>query len=41
MAQGPYGSVQKSQLNAILMILMDFTEILNIVSGSECSGRVD
>ena len=34
MAESPYKSVQKSQLYAIIMVLSDFQESLNIVTDS-------
>ncbi|KAL6033485.1 hypothetical protein STEG23_016302 [Scotinomys teguina] len=34
--QSPYNSIQKAELYAILMVLMDFTEPLNIVTDSIC-----
>ncbi|KAL6093193.1 hypothetical protein STEG23_016117 [Scotinomys teguina] len=38
--QSPYNSVQKAELYAILMVLMDFTEPLNIVTDSQYAERV-
>ena len=38
--QSPYNSVQKSELYAIVMVLMDFTEPLNIVTDSQYAERV-
>ncbi|KAL6058683.1 hypothetical protein STEG23_035832, partial [Scotinomys teguina] len=38
--QSPYNSVQKAELYAILMVLMDFTEPLNIVTDSQFAERV-
>ncbi|MBV2133725.1 DDE-type integrase/transposase/recombinase [Pseudomonas sp. MAP12] len=38
--QSPYTSVQKAELYAILMVLMDFTEPLNIVTDSQYAERV-
>ena len=38
--QSPYRSVQKSELYAILMVLMDFTEPLNIVTDSQYAERL-
>ncbi|ERE82961.1 sorting nexin-6-like protein [Cricetulus griseus] len=38
--QSPYTSVQKAELYAILMVLMDFTEHLNIVTDSQYAERV-
>ncbi|KAL6070467.1 hypothetical protein STEG23_006054, partial [Scotinomys teguina] len=38
--QSPYNSVQKAELYAILMVLMDFTEPLNIVTDSQYTERV-
>ena len=40
MAQSPYNSVQKSELYAILLVLMDFAEHLNIVTDSQYAERV-
>ncbi|KAL6094253.1 hypothetical protein STEG23_035232, partial [Scotinomys teguina] len=38
--QSPYNSVQKSELYAILLVLMDFSEPLNIVTDSQYAERV-
>ncbi|KAL6044970.1 hypothetical protein STEG23_011887 [Scotinomys teguina] len=38
--QSPYNSVQKAELYAILMVLMDFTEPLNIITDSQYAERV-
>ncbi|KAL6082528.1 hypothetical protein STEG23_004612 [Scotinomys teguina] len=38
--QSPYNSVQKAELYANLMVLMDFTEPLNIVTDSQYAERV-
>ncbi|KAL6087838.1 hypothetical protein STEG23_011789 [Scotinomys teguina] len=38
--QSPYNSVQKSELYAILLVLMDFSESLNIVTDSQYAERV-
>ncbi|KAL6081333.1 hypothetical protein STEG23_037614 [Scotinomys teguina] len=38
--ESPYNSVQKAELYAILMVLMDFTEPLNIVTDSQYAERV-
>ncbi|KAL6032267.1 hypothetical protein STEG23_036677, partial [Scotinomys teguina] len=38
--QSPYNSVQKSKLYAILLVLMDFSEPLNIVTDSQYAERV-
>ncbi|KAL6080220.1 hypothetical protein STEG23_010341, partial [Scotinomys teguina] len=38
--QSPYNSVQKSELYAILLVLMDFSETLNIVTDSQYAERV-
>ncbi|KAL6063533.1 hypothetical protein STEG23_000298 [Scotinomys teguina] len=38
--QSPYNSVHKAELYDILMVLMDFTEALNIVTGSQYAERV-
>ncbi|KAL6082707.1 hypothetical protein STEG23_019019 [Scotinomys teguina] len=38
--QCPYNSVQKSELYAILLVLMDFSEPLNIVTDSQYAERV-
>ena len=38
--QNPYDSVQNSELHAILMILRDFKEPLNIVTDSQYAERV-
>ncbi|ERE72103.1 HERV-K-3q27.3 provirus ancestral Pol protein [Cricetulus griseus] len=38
--QSPYTCVQKAKLHAILMVLMDFTELLNIVTDSQYAKRV-
>ena len=40
MEQSPYNSVQKAELYAILMILKDFKEPLNIVTDSQCAESV-
>ena len=40
MAQSPYNTVQKSELYAIVIVLMDFTELLNIVTDSQYAERV-
>ena len=40
MDQNPYDSVQKSELYAILMLLRDFKEPLNIVIDLQYVGRV-
>ena len=40
MEQSPYNSVQKVELYAILMVLMDFNEPLNIVTDSQYAERV-
>ena len=39
-AQSPYDSIQKSRLYAILMILLDFWEPLNILTDSWYAERV-
>ncbi|KAL6030268.1 hypothetical protein STEG23_031665, partial [Scotinomys teguina] len=38
--QSPYNSVQKAELYTILMVLMDFTEPLNIATDSQYAERV-
>ncbi|KAL6059743.1 hypothetical protein STEG23_009665, partial [Scotinomys teguina] len=38
--QSPYNSVQKSELYAILLVLMDFSEPVNIVTDSQYAERV-
>ncbi|KAL6089067.1 hypothetical protein STEG23_027555, partial [Scotinomys teguina] len=38
--QSPYNSVQKSELYAILLVLMDFSEPLNLVTDSQYAERV-
>ena len=38
--QGPYNSVQRVEVYAILMVLMDFTELLNIFTDSQYADRV-
>lgn len=40
MTESPYKSVQKSELYAILMVLSDFQEPLNIVTDSQYAERV-
>lgn len=40
MVQSPCNSVQKSELYAILLVLMDFSEPLNIVTDSHYAERV-
>ena len=40
MEQSPYTSVQKAELYAILMVLRDFKEPLNIVTDSQYAERV-
>ena len=39
-AENPYKSVQKSELYAIIMVLSDFQESLNRVTGSQHAERV-
>ena len=39
-AQSPYYSVQKSDLYAVLMVLLDFAEPLTIVTDSQYAERV-
>ena len=40
MEQSPYNSVQKAELYAILMVLRDFKEPLNIVTDLQYAERV-
>ena len=40
MNQSPYYSAQKSELYVILMVLMDFTESVNIVTDLQYAERV-
>ena len=39
-AENPYKSVQKSELYAIIMVLSDFQQSLNIVTDSQYAERV-
>ena len=38
--QSPYNSVQKAELYAIIMVLLDFTEPLNVITDSPYAGVV-
>ena len=40
MEQSPYDSVQKAELYAILMVLRDFKERLNIITDSQYAEKV-
>lgn len=40
MAQSSYNSAQKSELYALLMVLLDFPHSLNIVTGSQYAERL-
>ena len=40
MEQSPYNSIQKAELYAILMVLRNFKEPLNIVTDSQCAESV-